>query len=271
MPALRRGLAVLRLLAAHPGPMPASAIATALELPRSTVYHLLTELETAGFVVHLADERRYGVGMSAFEVGSAYLRHDPLDKLAGPLLRRLVARVGHDAHLGVLHGRELLYLLRERPDRPEGLVTAVGVRLPAHLTASGRAVLAGIDRAQLRALISTGTALEGRTGRGPTSLRALYSTLAAERRRGWACEDGEVSPGFASVAQAVHGPDGRAVAAVSVTFRHLCDPPCGRTWPDLAGRVGRTAYEITRRLGGTAPPRPRRAPDRAPPDARDPR
>jgi len=48
VPALRRGLAVLRLIAAHPGPMTASGIATALELPRSTVYHLLTELETAG-------------------------------------------------------------------------------------------------------------------------------------------------------------------------------------------------------------------------------
>lgn len=252
VPALRRGLAVLRLLAAHHGPMPASAIATALALPRSTVYHLLTELEAAGFVVHLPDRRRYGLGMAAFEVGSAYLRHDPLDKLAGPVLRRLVERVGHDAHLGVLHGRELLYLLRERPARPEGLVTAVGVRLPAHLTASGRAVLAGTGRAQLRALLSTGVPLERRTGRGPASLRALHSVLAVERRRGWACEDGEVSPGFASVAHAVLGPDGHAVAAVSITFRHLCDPPCGQTWPELAGALRRTAHEITRRLGGVA-------------------
>lgn len=250
VPALRRGLAVLRLLAAHHGPMAASTIAASLELPRSSVYHLLTELESAGFVVHLPDQRRYGLGMAAFEVGSAFVRHDPLDRLAAPLLRRLVERVGHDGHLGVLHGRELLYLLRERPARPEGLVTAVGVRLPAHLTASGRAVLAGTDRAQLRALLSTGTPLERRTARGPASLRELYSTLAAERRRGWACEDGEVSPGFASVAHPVLGPDGHALAAVSVTFAHLCDPACGQTWPELAATVRRTAHEITRRLGG---------------------
>ncbi|WP_308252058.1 IclR family transcriptional regulator [Pseudonocardia sp. KRD291] len=250
VPALRRGLSVLRLLAAHHGPMAASTIATSLQLPRSTVYHLLTELEVAGFVVHLPEQQRYGLGMAAFEVGSAYLRHDPLEKLAAPLLRRLVERVGHDAHLGVLHGRELLYLLRESPARPEGLVTAVGVRLPAHLTASGRAVLAGTGRAQLRALLSTGTPLQRRTARGPSSLRALHATLAAERRRGWACEDGEVSPGFASVAHPVLGPDGHAVAALSVTFRHLCDPACGQTWPELAGTVRRTAHEITRRLGG---------------------
>ncbi|RZT87064.1 IclR family transcriptional regulator [Pseudonocardia sediminis] len=252
VPALRRGLAVLRLLAAHSGPMPAATLASLLGLPRSTMYHLLTELEAAGFVVHLPEQQRYGLGLAAFEVGSAYLRHDPLDRLAAPILRRLVERVGHDAHLGVLHGRELLYLLRERPARPEGLVTAVGVRLPAHLTASGRAVLAGTGRAQLRALLSTGAPLQRRTDRGPASLRALHSALAAERRRGWSCEDGEVSPGFASVACPVLGPDGHAVASVSVTFRHLCDPACGRTWPELAGHVHRTAHEITRRLGGAA-------------------
>jgi DNA-binding IclR family transcriptional regulator len=142
VPALRRGLAVLRLLASHAGPVPAAAIAAELKLPRSTVYHLLTELTNAGFVTHLPEDRRYGLGVAAFELGSAYLRHDPLERLARPLLRRLVDRVGHTAHLGVLHGPETLYLVREQPRRPQTLVTDVGVRLPAQLPASGRAMLA---------------------------------------------------------------------------------------------------------------------------------
>ena len=53
VPALRRGLAVLRLLATRPGPVTAAAIAREAGLPRSTTYHLLNELEAAGFVVHL--------------------------------------------------------------------------------------------------------------------------------------------------------------------------------------------------------------------------
>src|SRR5437763_4838467 len=117
VPALRRGLGILRSLAARPGPVSAGVIARELGLPRSTTYHLLSELADAGFVTHLPEERRYGLGVAAFELGSAYLRHDPLERLARPLLRRLVDRVGRTAQLGVLHGAETLYLVREQPAR----------------------------------------------------------------------------------------------------------------------------------------------------------
>ena len=54
-PAASHALAVLRLLARHTEPVPASAIARDLGLPRSSVYHLLTVLRDQGFVVHLAE------------------------------------------------------------------------------------------------------------------------------------------------------------------------------------------------------------------------
>ena len=86
---------MLRLLAAHPGPVPAATIARDLGLPRSTTYHLLAVLVREGFVVHLPEERRYGLGVAAFELGSAYARQAPLQRLARPLLARLVdARPG---------------------------------------------------------------------------------------------------------------------------------------------------------------------------------
>ncbi|GAA1985567.1 IclR family transcriptional regulator [Amycolatopsis minnesotensis] len=253
VPALKRGLAILRALAGRAGPVTAAAIARELGLPRSTTYHLLGELEAAGFVVHLPAERRYGLGIAAFELGSAYLRHDPLERLAGPLLRKLVDRAGHTAHLGVLHGNESLYLIKERPARPETLVTDVGVRLPAHLTASGRAMLAHLPAAHVRALFPSAAAFVTRTERGPRGLAALRYTLNAERRLGWAVEDGHVTPGFASVAHPVFDHGGRPMAAISVTVRHHCptEPEvCGQTWPDLAEQARAAAAELTLRIGG---------------------
>ncbi|MFF5991955.1 IclR family transcriptional regulator [Prauserella flavalba] len=252
VPALRRGLALLGALARHAGPVSAAALARDLRLPRSTTYHLLAELEAAGFVVHLPAERRYGLGIASFELGSAYLRHDPLERLAGPILRRLVDQVGHNAHLGVLHGNELLYLVKERPARPETLVTDVGVRLPAHLTASGRAMLAHLPHAHVRALFPSAAAFVNRTGRGPRDLAGLRRALAEQRRLGWAVEDGHVTDGFASVAYPVFDHGGRPMAAISVTFRHVCDADdgCARTWPELAGQVRRAADELTTRIGG---------------------
>src|SRR5450755_4584617 len=145
-------LAVLRLLARHTEPQPAAAIARDLALPRSSVYHLLRVLTDEGFVVHLPEERRYGLGVAAFELGSAYTRQAPLQRAGRPLLTRLVETTSHNAHLAVLHGRDVLYVVEERaPGRPP-LVTDVGVRLPAHLTASGRSLLAELPASQVRAL-----------------------------------------------------------------------------------------------------------------------
>jgi DNA-binding IclR family transcriptional regulator len=141
---------LLKLLARHAAPLPASAIARDLDLPRSTTYHLLGVLQDEGFVVHLPEERRYGLGVGAYELGSAYLRQDPLRWIGQPALTRLVAATTHNAHLAVLQGREVLYVIEERaPGRP-GLVTDVGVRLPAHLTASGLAMLAALPEQQTR-------------------------------------------------------------------------------------------------------------------------
>ena len=250
VPALRRGLAVLKSLASRPGPVSAAALARELKLPRSTTYHLLAELHEAGFVTHLPEERRYGLGVAAFELGSAYLRHDPLERLARPLLRRLVDETGYTAQLGVLHGGEALYLLKEQPRRPQTLVTDVGVRLPAHLPASGRAMLAALPAAQVRALFPSPGSFLDRTGRGPKDLPGLRRLLGAERRRGWAVEDGHVTAGFASVAAAVFDHGQRPVAAIGLTLRHVCEDECGQTWPELAVHVRRAAADLTTRIGG---------------------
>jgi DNA-binding IclR family transcriptional regulator len=251
VPAAEQTLAVLRYLARQAGPVPAAAVARDLGLPRSTTYHLLTVLAREGFVVHLPEERRYGLGVSAFEIGTAYARQEPLARLARPVLARLVDGVGHSAHLAVLHGREVLYVVEERaPGRPP-LVTDVGVRLPAQLTASGRAVLAHLPASQVRALFPDAGAFVDRHGLGPRSPSALRRLLVDVRRDGYASEDGEVTPGFASVAAAVHDHTGRPVAGAAVTFGVDDVPPGDR--PALARRVRAAAAELTRRIGGHRP------------------
>jgi DNA-binding IclR family transcriptional regulator len=227
--------------------VPAAAISRDLRLPRSTTYHLLDTLERDGFVVHLPDDRRYGLGLSAYELGSGYSRQAPLQRLARVPLADLVDRVGHNAHLAVLHGREVIYLVEERaPGRPP-LVTDVGVRLPAHLTASGRAMLAALPAAQVRALFPQASAFVLRNERGPTSPASLRRLLGETRRRGWAEEDGEVSEGFASVGVAVVDHTGHPVAAVAVTF-----PSGAVEAAETARQVSRTARVLARRVGGAA-------------------
>jgi DNA-binding IclR family transcriptional regulator len=237
---------VLRFLASQADPVTLQAIASAVGLPRSTAYHLLDVMVEEGFVVHLADEHRYGLGVASFEVGSGYARQEPLQRIARRPLATLVDAVGQSAHLAVLHGRDVLYVLEERaPGRPP-LVTDVGVRLPAHLTASGRAILARLTASQVRALYPDRAAFVDRHGAGPASPSTLRSLLSETRQRGYAFEDGEVTPGFASVAAPVVDHTGHPVAGVAVTFPSE-DPP------DLTTTIAatrRTAERLTARIGG---------------------
>jgi len=245
VPAATRTLRVLRFLAGQPDPVPLDRIMRACDLPRSTTYHLLNVMIEEGFVVHLPDERRFGLGLAAFEIGSGYARQEPLQRLARRPLATLVDRTGQSAHLAVLHGREVLYVIEERaPGRPP-LVTDVGVRLPAHLTASGRAILAGLPAPQVRALYASAADFVDRHGGGPRTLTELRRVLTDTRQRGHAVEDGEVTPGLASVAVAVVDHNQHPVAAVALTYPDDAADPAR-----LAAEVTATATALTRRIGG---------------------
>src|SRR3954451_2573382 len=190
VPAATRTLRVLRYLAGQPDPVTLDRLAGAVGIPRSTAHHLLAAMIEEGFVVPLPEEHRYGLGVAAFEVGSGYARQEPLQRISRRLLTELVDRTGHTAHLAVLHGRDVLYVVEERaPGRPP-LVTDVGVRLPAHLTASGRAILAHLPPAQVRALYPGARAFVARHGPGPRTLFTLRTTATETRQRAYSTEDG---------------------------------------------------------------------------------
>ena len=236
VPAATRALRVLRFLASQPDPVPLEAIMRACELPRSTAYHLINAMIDEGFVAHLAEEHRYGLGVAAFEVGCGYSRQEPLQRIARRLLAELVDRTEHTAHLAVLHGRDVLYVVEERaPGRPP-LVTDVGVRLPAHLTASGRAILAALPPPRSGRSTPTARPSWTGTGAGRRSLSALRTLLAETRQRGYATEDGEVTPGLASVAAAVLDHNGYPVAGIAITHPSDLDPP---GLPDAVRRTAR--------------------------------
>ncbi|MCD6640119.1 MAG: IclR family transcriptional regulator [Nocardioides sp.] len=242
VPAATRTLRVLRYLAGQADPVPLDRIMRACDLPRSTAYHLLNTMIDEGFVVHLPEEHRYGLGVAAFEVGTGFTRQEPLARLSRTRLAALVDEVAHSAHLAVLHGRDVLYVLEERaPGRPP-LVTDVGVRLPAHLTASGRAILSALPASQVRALYPDRDAFADRHGVGPRTPSALRTVLAEARQRGWATEDGEVTPGFSSVAAPVLDHNAHPVAGLAVTF------PTGDEPPGLTTAVVSAAAALSRRL-----------------------
>lgn len=221
-------------------------IATELDIPRSTTYQLLATLEDQGFVMPYPEERRFGLGPAAYDLGAGYLRQVPLQRIARKPIAALKARVGFSVHLTVLHGRDVVYVLEDRVAGGPHLLTDVGVRLPAVRTASGRAMLARLSTEQLRATLTAIPGLD--RGGGKARLSEVRDQLREVRAQGYATEYEEVAEGLASVAVAVTDSQEYPVASVAITYPVVTPVNVEA----LVVEATRTARELGRRLGRRA-------------------
>lgn len=269
VPAANRTLEVLLLLARSASPIPARTIGRELGIPKSSLYHLLAAMQSKGFVTPItgissgnspsengqSENALWGLGVSAFEVGSAYMRHEPLEARARPILVSLMKRVAGIAplvgHLGILRGSDTYYLLKESTGGPITVISEIGVRLPASLTASGRAMLSYLSAAQVRALFPNSDAFINRTGEGPQNPSQLKALLARERKQGYSVESGLVTREHSSVAAAVFDHLCEPVAAINLVYRDATIDYSNSQI--LIEAVQDSARELTKRLGGRLP------------------
>lgn len=250
VPAARSTLRILEYLARHSDPAPAATIGRELGLPRSSTYQLIRVMQDEGFVVHYPELRAYGLGALVSEIGSSVLRANRLASLGRPLIDRLVAEsaVPVVGQLAVLHGSDVSYVGVASGFRAPTTVARLGVRLPAHLTATGRALLARVSTDQVRALFPHRESLITRHGLGPRSLRELDAILAETRRRGWSIEDGEITEEYASVASSAVDRNEYPAAAIGLTFRAIAADSDARR--ALGAAVCSSAETLTARLAG---------------------
>lgn len=186
-----------------------------LRVAPSTAHRLFTMLVFHDFAVQDA-AKRYHLG-PAFSMLEAKSR--PLD-LRGtmlPVLRRVSDELDETAHLMALEGPSVRFLAGVEGSHPDRIDSKEGIVLPAHTTAGGRAMLAELSRAELRALYPHG--LPELYAATVTDLPGLSRQLAAVLRRGYAISLEESERGIASVAVALRDANGRVHGAVAVALR----------------------------------------------------
>jgi DNA-binding IclR family transcriptional regulator len=180
-------------------------------IPKATLHGLLASLEAARFLSRTPGG--YEVGITAFEVGTAMPVASSLRDAVAPVLDSLAAGTRESCHLGVLAGTDVVYL--DRRDTGEGLrfASRVGQRLPAHATALGKAMLASLDDVELAKRYPA--RLHQVTERTVATRARLLELLAEVRRRGYALESEESTPGIRCIGMPIVTAD--SILGVSVT------------------------------------------------------
>lgn len=188
-----------------------------LGVANSTAHRLLAMLVHHQFVDQEPSQRTYVPGPALVEIGLATVRRMDVRTSARPVLEALAARSGETALLSRLDGAMALCLDSVESSKALRVASQAELLLPAHCSASGKALLAELPTGELRALFPRGARLVTVTPTSIRSFRALEAELAAVRGRGYATTSGESEEGLGAIAAVAHDARGRAVAAFSVS------------------------------------------------------
>lgn len=225
-------------------------VVTDLQLPRSSTHGLLRTLQAAGWLQQSPGSRFYSLGLRAWQVGQQYRGHRALAEVATPLMDILAERSGETVQLAMLDGVENVYVAISLSRSPMRLASSVGMRLPAHATGIGKALLSQLDEGEAERRLRAAT-LERMTDNTVTDVDRLLQNLADVRRTGHAVDDEEYVLGCRCVALPLtQGAEGAEISALSLTtptFR------TGPDWPEsVLGELKATAAQI-RLASGMAP------------------
>ncbi len=221
-------------------------IASAIELAPSTVHGLVRTLLAHGMVQQELDSGRYRLGPATLRLGNVYLDTLELRSRVTVWAESLARRTGCAVRTAVLLFDEVVVVAHE--PRPDGTrqMPEVGIVIPAHASALGKALLA------FQPDYVAGPALRSMTGETVTDPMVLADQLAQVRVTGIATEAEEAVLGECSAAAPVFDTSSEAVGAISLVV------PAAR-WPlepEATDALRDTARTISRELGAPVwPPR----------------
>ena len=124
------------------GPGTQLQLATRLGIPKSSLHALLRTMCARGWLDTDQTGSVYRLGVHTLTVSSAYLDGDPVLSRARSVMDEIAAATEETVHLGRLEGAEIIYTAKRESKHPLRMYSAVGRRLPAYMTALGRAMLA---------------------------------------------------------------------------------------------------------------------------------
>lgn len=212
---LSRHLRILEAFDAWHPFLTLSEVADAADLPRSSAHRLVAELEREGLLERLSD-RTYRLGVRLWEFASRTPGAVGLREIARPWLTAVHERVRQHTQLGVLSGRDILFI--ERMSTRDAVINAtlIGGRIPLHASSNGLVLLAHADRTLIDAVAAGPFRVyTDRTPRTEPELRAL---LRQVREDGFAVAEGFIHVESRGVAVPVIGPGGTVYASLGVVL-----------------------------------------------------
>jgi DNA-binding IclR family transcriptional regulator len=235
-----RALRLLTLVAER-GSVSVSAAAAELGVARSTAHRMLATLLSEGFVRQDPVTKTYGPGRRMLEVGLAALRNLDVRAAARPELEALRDELGETVHLVLLEGTQILFVDSVESNRAVRVGSRTGMTMPAHGTAAGKVILAGLPPDALEEYLDALPA--GLTPRSMEDPAVVREEIRQVGQRGWATNYEESEDGLSAVAVAIPEPSGITRSSITVSL------PAERLRPERAPEIAEATTRRAQAVG----------------------
>jgi IclR family acetate operon transcriptional repressor len=248
--AVERALDVLLCFTRQTPELSMTQIAEQVGIHKSTVHRLLATLENKRFVHRNPDTGMYRLGIRLLQMAYLTLEKNDLRRVAAPILQNLGEQYQENIHLAVLDDTDVVFLhIIESPQRVK-LAAAIGQRLPAFATASGKAILAFLPEKMVRRILERGMPrLTPHTLISPSKFLEDVDSL---KEQGFAISEQEYEEEINAIAAPIFDLDGQPIASVAVAG------PAYRLTRErmieISPNVVSTARQITREIAMAAVP-----------------
>jgi len=213
---LGRGLAVLQAFSAESPSLKLSEIAQITGLNVTAAQRFTDTLMQLGFI-HRDKHREFHLTPKVLSLGFAFLNGSQLKRLGADLMDRCSQRLNRTMNLAALDGDAVVFLHRSETQRFLKFDLQAGSRLPSHSTGTGKALLAGLEDAELFRKLEN-MELTQVTSYTLTTPRALWEDLMEIRKRGYSICDREMNLSLYSLGAPVLNGEGKTVAAINISL-----------------------------------------------------
>lgn len=216
MASLTQVAQVLRCFANSADGQTVTQVSEQTGLHKSTLSRLLRAMRDAGFLEQAAGSRGYERGGLWHEMVTSMHVGDSFDARASAAVRHLCDETGQTGFVSVRAGTSMIGIVHHVGGNPIQVGVPIGKLLPVDACATGRAILAEMDDAQVRALLDN--AVSHASPQSPQTMDELLRRLAQVRKRGYAESTNEVGNGVGALAVAVRDPANGRSLALCVTY-----------------------------------------------------
>jgi DNA-binding IclR family transcriptional regulator len=255
--AVDRALDVLLCFNRQSPELSMTQIAELIGIHKSTVHRLLATLENKRFVQRNPDTGTYRLGIRLLQMAYLTLEQNDLRRLSAPFQQRLSELYQENIHLAVLDDTDVVFLNIIESHQRVKLAAAIGQRLPAYATASGKAILAFLPEKMVWRIIDRGMAQF--TTYTHISPDVFFEDLADIREQGFAISEQEYEEQINAVAAPIFGLEEQPIASIAVAG------PAYRLTRDRMMEIGpivvSTMKEISQEIKMAANPLPNSAAD----------